>query len=141
MFSMAAVLLTAAGFATGSLQSLASYAGSGQSVSKASGDRRAVEQQAIAGKPDPIMSAACERSCAARDYDKSSVVAQPGAGTGELTRCPVSGVVFKVQKGNSGVAYAGKEWVTCCGSCAKKLAAAPGRFLGPLISGGGAQIF
>jgi hypothetical protein len=129
LFSVGAVALTAAVFAAGSLQSLASSASSGQSKTGA-------------GKPDPMMSAMCERSCAARDYGKASVVAQPGAHRGQLTRCPVSGVVFKVHKGSSGVAYAGKEWVTCCGTCAKKLAAAPERFLGPLISGGGgAQIF
>ena len=119
LFSMGAVGLTAAVFATGSLQ-----------------------MNAGAAKPDPVLSVMCERSCAARNYDKGSVVSQPGAHEGELTRCPVSGVVFKVQKSSSGVAYAGKKWVTCCGSCAKKLAVAPERFLGRLISGGGsAQVF
>jgi hypothetical protein len=152
LFSMGAVLLTAAGFATGSLQSLASYAGSGQCAPKvpgamasdvtASGDQCTSGQKATAGKPDPFMSMMCERSCAAKNYDKATVVAQPGAHDGQLTRCPVSGVVFKVQKDNAAVKYAGKEWVTCCGSCAKKLVAAPERFLGPLISGGGgARVF
>ena len=50
---------------------------------------------AVAGRFDPAMSGVCRFSCATRiAYDPKQVVAQPGAARGQLTQCPVSGVVF-----------------------------------------------
>jgi hypothetical protein len=177
LVSVAALLLVAAGFTTGSMRNVISASSQCALKSTASASRSqcatgekatasatggqcaarekvtasAPRGQCTAGekatvlaiKPDPAMSAMCERSCAARDYDPTSVVAQPGAHAGDLTRCPVSGVVFTVVKDNASVSYAGKDWLTCCGSCAKKLSATPERFLGGgWISGAkGAQAF
>jgi mercuric ion binding protein len=80
--------------------------------------------------PDPAITAICQAGCAAQvDYEESDVVAQPGAKAGDLTRCPVSGVVFFVQPDQSHVEVNGQTWYTCCAMCAGKLTENPQRFV------------
>ena len=82
------------------------------------------------GNKDMVMSVVCERSCAAHeDYAEADIVAQPGTHTGELTRCPVSGVVFRVAADNPTVRYKGREFRLCCGGCESKFRANPARFV------------
>jgi YHS domain-containing protein len=45
-------------------------------------------------------------------------VTQPGAEPGQLTYCPVSGVVFKVQAASARREVAGKPLYFCCETCA-----------------------
>jgi YHS domain-containing protein len=80
--------------------------------------------------PDLLMSVMCERACAAKvEYRDDQVVSQPGARPGDLTRCPVSGVVFLVQQENSRHSQRGRTWFTCCETCTAKLRKNPERFL------------
>jgi len=64
------------------------------------------------------MSFVCEMSCAARDVDPSKVIANSEAKPGDFTQCPVSGVVFSVTESASKISYKGKDYHTCCGTCA-----------------------
>ena len=73
----------------------------------------------LTGKFDAGMSSMCRYSCAAK----------AGAKLGKLTQCPVSGVVFAVDASRPHVRIAKADYVTCCGQCAKKLKANPGRYL------------
>ena len=83
------------------------------------------------GSKDQVMALICERSCAAKGpYEASAVAAQPGAAEGALTRCPVSGVVFTLTQESPRVAASGREWRTCCDTCATKLSENPTKFLG-----------
>lgn len=54
---------------------------------------------------------------------------QPGVKEGQLTRCPVSGVVFAAAVDRPRVEIRGREYVVCCESCAGKLHRAPEKFL------------
>jgi len=88
---------------------------------------------ATAGKTlnaDPELSAICQKACAARvPYKEAELVSQPGAKIGNLTRCPVSGVVFKVGITNPTVKYKGVAYRTCCSMCSKRFRAQPARFV------------
>ncbi len=67
---------------------------------------------------DTKMSWVCEMSCAAKNYEKDKVVSNSTAKPGELTKCPISGVVFTVNE-NSGIVKRGDfTYHTCCGTCA-----------------------
>ena len=80
---------------------------------------------------DPMMAMVCQAGCAAKvDYEPEDVVAQPGAVVGDLTQCPVSGVVFEVRPEQPNYERDGKTWFTCCGGCIGKLEANPTRFIG-----------
>lgn len=84
----------------------------------------------IAGRFDPAMSGVCRFACATKlEHDAKDVLAQPGAATGRLTQCPVSGVVFAVDADRPQVRVAGEDYVTCCEGCAKKLERDPRRYL------------
>lgn len=63
------------------------------------------------------MSSICQKACAMQDYDPKAVVAALDARIGDLTTCPVSGVVFKVTEASSKVKYKDQEIFTCCSSC------------------------
>jgi hypothetical protein len=81
-------------------------------------------------EPDPEVQAACQAGCAAEEgYDPADVVAQPGAEPGDLARCPVSGVVFRVHEESPQVVVHGHALYTCCGGCAERLRAEPARFV------------
>jgi hypothetical protein len=74
--------------------------------------------------------AGCRFSCATKiDYDPKDLVPQPGAKVGQLTQCPVSGVIFAVDASRPRVQLAANDYATCCESCAHKLRENPARFL------------
>ena len=101
-------------------------------VSRASAQSAAVcaPQGKIAGHFDPAMSGVCRYACAARTkYRNADVMAQPGAKSGKLTQCPVSGVVFVADASRPHLKVAGADYVTCCDKCATKLKKNPGRYL------------
>jgi hypothetical protein len=83
-----------------------------------------------AGNYDAAMSGVCQFSCAEqKPFNEADLVAQPGAGDGDLTRCPVSGVVFTVAADRPRVAHGGADYMTCCGPCAEKLRKDPRHYL------------
>lgn len=83
----------------------------------------------VLGNFDAAM-AGCQFACATKSkYDASAVIAQPGAKSGKLTQCPVSGVVFKVDAERPHVHVSSDDYVTCCGKCAEKLRKNPRRFV------------
>ena len=93
-------------------------------------DKQKVSTGAIKGNFDPAMSGVCQFGCATKlEYKAADVVAQPGAESGSLTQCPVSGVVFVVDENRPTVSAAGKEFKTCCDNCAKKLRNDPSHYL------------
>lgn len=84
----------------------------------------------LTGHFDPAMSGVCRFACATKlKYDAKSVLAQPGALTGKLTQCPVSGVVFAVDANRPHVRIGKDEYVTCCDKCAVKLKHDPRHYL------------
>ncbi len=84
----------------------------------------------LTGRFDAVQSGVCRFACATRlKYDPKDVMAQPGAKSGQLTQCPVSGVVFAVDQARPRVRYGGNEYVTCCDRCATKLRQTPRHYL------------
>lgn len=84
----------------------------------------------LTGRFDTAMSGVCRFGCATKiKYKAKDVIAQPGAKTGKLTQCPVSGVVFAVDANRPHVKIAGEEYVTCCDKCAAKLKKDPRHYL------------
>lgn len=82
------------------------------------------------GAYDSTAASECRYSCAAKiPYEDSELVSQPGVHDGQLTRCPVSGVVFAVDAKRPRVTIGAHGYVTCCEGCATKLRKAPGKFL------------
>ena len=59
----------------------------------------------------------CQESCAVKDYDPEAVVSIFNAKIGDLTTCPVSGVVFEVTANSSMVNLVDKDVYVCCASC------------------------
>lgn len=87
-------------------------------------------QGKVAGNFDSVMSGVCRFACATKlQYEAEDVVAQPGAMTGRLTQCPVSGVVFAVDSKRPHVLVGKDDYVTCCDRCAEKLRNDPRRYL------------
>jgi hypothetical protein len=77
-----------------------------------------------------VAMAGCRFACATKaKFDESAVIAQPGARDGELTQCPVSGVVFTVDSHRPHVQVGADPYVTCCDACAEKLRKNPRRFV------------
>lgn len=74
--------------------------------------------------------AMCQYSCAAKvAFRERDLQVQPGVRDGHLSRCPVSGVVFRADAGRPRVHLATGDYVTCCEHCAQKLRQDPARFL------------
>jgi len=73
---------------------------------------------------DKAMTAGCQKACAHQgEVPEGDIVAQPGAGVGDLVRCPVSGVVFEIKEAQPSVEVNGETHYTCCASCAQRAAA------------------
>jgi hypothetical protein len=137
--SVAAVLtlLTAGGFsiwavAGGKNAACSNDASVSDPASCESGSKSATVARAsgkVLGNFDLAM-AGCRFSCATKaKYNTSAIVAQPGAKTGKLTQCPVSGVVFTIDSQRPLVQVGADGYVTCCGTCADKLRKNPRRFV------------
>ncbi len=65
--------------------------------------------------------AMCSHSLTSAEYADEEVVSQPGAQLGELTRCPISGSVFRVSDMSPKTDQKGKTYYTCCGGCVDQL--------------------
>jgi hypothetical protein len=97
----------------------------------ASGVAPAVVQRGAAlGAFDPAISTPCRHACAASEpYQASDVAAQPGVEAGELTQCPVSGVVFTVDGERPHVTIETGDYVLCCDGCAGRFRKDPARYV------------
>lgn len=76
-----------------------------------------------------VMAGVCQKACAVQNYDPKHVVDQSTVQAGDLTRCPVSGVVFQVTENSSVVTNEDQEFYTCCATCAGIFEKDPERFL------------
>ena len=80
---------------------------------------------------DPAQSEVCKHTCAIKEpHGDRDVVPTAQAKVGDLTRCPVSGVVFRVSAESPQVEYSGKTLRVCCDGCAEKFREQPARFSG-----------
>jgi len=75
------------------------------------------------------MAAMCQRSCAVQNYDANELVSMSKAKVGDLTTCPVSGVVIRVTENNPRVSFADQSYYTCCTACARLFEADPEKFI------------
>ena len=79
---------------------------------------------------DPLMSRVCEKSCAVKiPFQESELAPQPDAPAGRLTRCPVSGVVFRAREEGPRALEHGRAYRFCCNSCARLFRADARRFV------------
>ncbi len=103
---------------------------SGASCNTSAGAACEAPKGKLTGRFDAVQSGVCRFACATKlRYDPKDVMAQPGAKSGQLTQCPVSGVVFAVDQNRPRVRYGGNEYVTCCDRCATKLRQNPRHYL------------
>ncbi|MGQ0504431.1 MAG: cation transporter [Myxococcaceae bacterium] len=65
----------------------------------------------------------CEGGCGLRGENPAAVI-QPGAQTGQLTYCPVSGVAFQVKHESPKADANGQAVYFCCEGCARHFAVA-----------------
>ena len=65
--------------------------------------------------------AVCSHSLTAAEYGGAEIVSQPGAKIGQLTRCPISGSVFKVTETTPSTEQKGEPYYVCCGGCVEQL--------------------
>ena len=134
-FAAIAIVATGAMAVIAGVQYSKSCATSGQSTVAGTGspsalDSREISPVAVKGNFDAAMSGVCRFACATKlEYEAADVLAQPGAMSGKLTQCPVSGVVFVVDAGRPTMNTAGNEYTTCCGNCAEKLRRDPSHYL------------
>jgi YHS domain-containing protein len=71
----------------------------------------------------------CQLSCGIADYNASDVVGMTEAKIGDLTTCPVTGVVFRVTDNSSKTTYNGANYYFCCSSCKSIFTSEPDKFL------------
>jgi hypothetical protein len=80
---------------------------------------------------DPAQSEVCKHTCATKEpHADRDVVPAAQAKVGDLTRCPVSGVVFRVSAESPQVEHSGRKLRVCCDGCAEKFREYPARFSG-----------
>ena len=65
--------------------------------------------------------AVCSHSLTASEYGDEEIADQPGAEIGQLTRCPISGSVFRVGEMSPKTVQKGQTYYTCCGGCIDQL--------------------
>ena len=98
----------------------AGAAACGPETKKASGARQSDEE----------LARFCQKHCAAQSFNEKDVVPGPQAKVGDLTRCPVSGVVFRITGETPRVEHAGRGRWVCCPGCADHFHDNPARFSG-----------
>jgi YHS domain-containing protein len=75
-------------------------------------------------------SGTCKSDCATTTpFREADLVAQPDVKTGQLTKCPVNGEVFRVDDKRPRYSLAGHDYVFCCDDCAKKFHADPAHYV------------
>jgi len=67
----------------------------------------------------------CQRGCAEKSMNYTDADVKPNANAviGKVTKCPVSGVMFRVKKSTPKIEHNGKNYQFCCNSCALKFKA------------------
>jgi hypothetical protein len=75
---------------------------------------------AALASPDPVMSTKCGKACSYRGKIKNAIVDQASAKIGDLVRCPVSGVVFRVTKDSKTIQSDGRTQYVCCNACLQR---------------------
>jgi YHS domain-containing protein len=71
----------------------------------------------------------CQLSCGVGDYDTSDVVGMTEAKIGDLTTCPITGVVFRITDISPQITYKGENYYFCCSSCKLIFTGEPDKFL------------
>jgi YHS domain-containing protein len=79
---------------------------------------------------DLEMAKICKQACEHKQYDADKVVPAARAKLGDLTRCPVSGVVFQLDNETPRIEHAGQDYWLCCDGCAERFQQNPARFAG-----------
>jgi hypothetical protein len=80
-------------------------------------------------EPSAVASAVACQACGSEPAHDEKDVVQPGlAKPGDLTRCPVSNVVFRVELDSPRVEHAGKRGFVCCDGCKQHFEASPDKF-------------
>jgi YHS domain-containing protein len=74
-------------------------------------------------------SEACQLSCGVGDYDTSDVIGMTDAKIGDLTTCPVTGVVFRVTDNSPQITHNSENYYFCCSSCKSIFTSNPDNFL------------
>ena len=82
------------------------------------------------GDPTSCSEAAGHCDCGEPHTGKTKVVPANRARVGDLTRCPVSGGVFKVDATTEFVEHQGKRYPVCCAGCGKRFRKNPQKYLG-----------
>jgi len=54
------------------------------------------------------------------DVDPADIIAQPGASVGDITRCPMSGMLFRVEDTSAFSEYQGQNVYFCCAGCIRR---------------------
>jgi len=70
----------------------------------------------------------CQKACGMNHYDEGDVVLPAVATVGDITKCPVSGAIFKVKETSPIVTVEGNDYYTCCSTCAGLLDQQPDLF-------------
>ena len=63
----------------------------------------------------------CSHSLTESEYAEEKIFSQPGVTVGQLTRCPISGSVFRVSDVSPRTEQKGETYFTCCGGCIDQL--------------------
>ena len=61
--------------------------------------------------------AMCSASLTKAEYADEKIYEQPGVQMGQLTRCPISGAVFRVSETSPHAEQKGEDYYVCCGGC------------------------
>jgi len=84
----------------------------------------------LTGKFDSGYSSGCQMACASKgNFSKTQINEQPNVKVGDLTRCPVSGVVFKVKPNSAQTKFLGESLYFCCDSCKQRFFKESKRFV------------
>jgi len=129
--SLCLFLIVALGCESRKQAPAAPVAGEPASCGSATATNVCAPPPANASTIDTAQSEVCKHTCAAKEaYSDREVVPAAQAKVGDLTRCPVSGVVFRVSNQSPQVEYGGHHLRVCCEGCAEKFREQPSRFSG-----------
>ena len=78
---------------------------------------------------DANMSQMCQQACGVNDYDESQIVDPLTASSGDITKCPVSGAIYIVKDDSPTLSHDGKNFHSCCTTCADIFKTNPERFV------------
>lgn len=61
------------------------------------------------------------------EYESEDLVEQPGVENGQITKCPMTGEVFRVTEEAPSYTHEGSTYYFCCPNCRKKVKQDPSR--------------